>query len=296
MSEITTNEINDESALDAELEQSINQVKAGQVLDEKSTDETTETETTEKNEPVTEGETPGDSQKEAEATEETEFRTPNKGKYESDEAYEKRIELFDLVKRRKAATTPEAKAEFSKQISRTKNELKILGSEEKITHHTNDATIKEEDEDPTTKADKERLKEIGGATKEDISEIIRAERMEQEVKSTLNSFVEKSPQLKDEDVREVFFDFVDANYVWQNKTGRDLVAVLEMAKEAMFRPAETIQERVLKGADVQGKVNAMQFPGGSTAQTTYSPEIKASLEELKATGMSEEKALELLSE
>ena len=73
------------------------------------------------------------------------------------------------------------------------------------------------------------------------------------------------------------------------------MTVLELARENMFKPAETITERVLKGADVQNKVNAMQFPGGSTAKVEYSPEMLKSIDELKATGMSEEKALELLS-
>ena len=64
----------------------------------------------------------------------------------------------------------------------------------------------------------------------------------------------------------------------------------------MFKPSETITERVLKGATVQEKVNAMQFPGGTIAKQDYSPEMKNSISELVATGMSEEKAAELLSD
>ncbi len=97
-------------------------------------------------------------------------------------------------------------------------------------------------------------------------------------------------------MREVFFDFVDANYNWQDKTGKGLEATLEMAFENMFRPAETVQDRVLKAAGVEKKVGAMQFPGGTGAKTTYSPEMKKDIDELVATGMSEEKAAELLSE
>ena len=74
------------------------------------------------------------------------------------------------------------------------------------------------------------------------------------------------------------------------------MTVLELARESMFKPSETITERVLKGANVQEKVNAMQFPGGTTAKSDYSPEMRKSIDELKATGMSEEKALELLSD
>ena len=74
------------------------------------------------------------------------------------------------------------------------------------------------------------------------------------------------------------------------------MTVLELAREAMFKPSETIQERVLKGADVQQKINAMQFPGGSIAKGDFSPEMRKSIDELKSTGMSEEKAIELLSD
>jgi len=74
------------------------------------------------------------------------------------------------------------------------------------------------------------------------------------------------------------------------------MTVLELARESMFKPSETIQERVLKGANVQEKVNAMQFPGGTIAKTDYSPEMRKDLDELIATGLSEEKAVELLSD
>ena len=74
------------------------------------------------------------------------------------------------------------------------------------------------------------------------------------------------------------------------------MTVLELARENMFKPSESIQDRVLKGANVQEKVNAMQFPGGTVAKSDYSPEMRKSIDELKATGMTEEKAIELLTE
>ena len=40
----------------------------------------------------------------------------------------------------------------------------------------------------------------------------------------------------------------------------------------------------------------MQFPGGTIAKGDFSPEVRQSIEELKATGMSEEKAIELLTD
>ena len=302
MSEIPQNDIQveDESELDAVLESSINQVKSGETLDQKNQGQTGEAEPTGDLSPTGEtgssGENNGNSQATG-PTGETEFRIPNKGKFESDEAYEKRIELFDLVKRRKAATTPEAKAQLSAEISKTKGELRGLGTPESIIQpKVEDPTKTGENTDPALEADKERLKQLGGATKEDIQEILRQDREQQSIRNDLTKFVDKTEALKDPDVREVFFEFVDANYNWQGKSGKELNAILGMAYETMFRPSETIQDRVLKGAGVQEKVNAMQFPGGTGGKVEVSPSMRASIDELKSTGMSEEKAIELLSE
>lgn len=286
--------IDDEAALDAELNASIAAVQAGQTLEAKldSQPKTEPEAPATVSAPVVEGDgTP----QTPEVPEDAEFRIPNKGKFESDEAYEKRVELFDLVKRRKAATTPEAKAALSEQIKAAKNGLKTASVSDRFIQPKSEVP-KEPVTDPDLIADQERLKQLGGATKEDIAQILREERVVQEVQSNLESFVERKPELKDEDIREVFFDFVDANYNWQGKSGKELLAVLEMAHEAMFRPSDSVSDRVLKAAGVAEKVNAMQFPGGTGAKTSYSPEIQRSIDELKATGMSEEKALELLSE
>ncbi len=226
-----------------------------------------------------------------------EFRIPNKGKFESDESYEKRVELLDLVKRRKLANSPEQRQKLSDEIETTKNQLKNLNGVDKITNPLNsvESTVPAE-ESESLKADRERLKQLGGATKEDIQEIINQEKVISDTKSTLETFVGRYPELKDADIREVFFDFVDTNYNWEGKTGKALMTVLELARENMFKPSESIQERVLKGADVQNKINAMQFPGGTIPKSDYSPEMRKSIEELIATGMSEAKAVELLSD
>lgn len=294
----------DESALDQELEASIASVQAGKQLapapeaapikpEEPKKEETPAPVTPQEESPsVT---PPAEVQKEGEG--QYEFRIPNKGKFESDESYEKRVELLDLVKRRKAATTPEQKEILSKQITTAKSQLKTLGGSDRISSNLNpEEPIAKPDEDPSVVADRQRSKELGLATKEDVQEILQNERLVAETKSTLERFVDRHAELKDPDVREVFFDFVDANYNWNGKTGKDLMTVLELARESMFKPSETIQERVLKGANVAEKVNAMQFPGGTQAQQSRSPEVQKSLDELKATGMSEEKALELLSD
>lgn len=297
--------VEDEAALDQELAASIASVQAGKTIAPEVP--------VKPEEPAKVEETPAPVAPKVESTSETpsapvqeeaqpgqpgyEFRVPNKGKFESDESYEKRIELFDLVKRRKAATSPEQKEKLSEQITTAKNQLKTLNGSDRITNPNNgETTVVKPEEDPALTADKERLKQLGGATKEEVQEIIQSQQLVAETKSTLEKFVERHSELKDPDVREVFFDFVDANYNWNGKTGKDLMTVLELARESMFKPSETVQERVLKGANVAEKVNAMQFPGGTAAATTRSPEIQKSIDELKATGMSEEKALELLAD
>ena len=303
----------DESALDAALEASIAAVKAGETLEAGPTGQTGEADPTgatgeAEAEPTGEtgstGEAPTGEASATGATGEEEFRIPNKGKWESDEAYEKRIELFDLVKRRKAATTPEAKAALSIEVSKAKGELKSLGGGERFTQPTTDgaptgATGGTGEVDPALVADQERLRALGGATKEDIAAIIAQTQHDATVRTDLQNFVGKDthPELKDEDVREVFFDFVDQNYNWQGKSGKELTATLEMAYENMFRPSESVQDRVLRAAGVAEKVGAMAFPGGTgNTKPGLSPDMQRSVEELKATGMPEDKAIELLSD
>ncbi len=228
-----------------------------------------------------------------------EFRIPNKGKFESDEAYEARIELLDLVNKRRLADTPEKKQQLSDEIKAKKGQLKNLGGPDKINNPLNPKVEeKPVDQDPNLEADRERLKQLGGATKEDIEAIIQQDRIATDIRNTLDNFVGryKDREFKDKDVLDVFWDFVDANYNWQGKTGKELITVLELARENMFKPSESIQERILKGANVEEKVGAMSFPGGTGQRSTFSPEKQKSIDEMKATGMSEEKAIELLED
>lgn len=295
------NEAIEDAVLDEEIAKSIAEVNAGKSLSDKpetQTEEQKPAETIKDDVKKVDASDEGDSHPQPEDPQkvDNDFRIPNKGKFESDEAYEKRVELFDLVKKRKLATTPEAKQALSTEISRTKSELKTL-SEADTTLLKTVKTENDKVDDPTLEADRERLKALGGATKEDIMQILREERQQIEAKNTLENFVAKYKDLQDPDVREVFFDFVEQNYNWEGKTGKQLLTVLELARENMFKPSESIQERVLKSANVQEKVNAMQFPGNTGAEVNnLSPEVKSSIEQLKSIGMSEEKAIELLSD
>lgn len=298
----------DEAALDAEIAADIESVRAGETIATAPTGETGEASPTGETGPTgatgATGEAPTGEPQPTGAAGEQDHRLPNKGKWESDAAYEKRVELFDLVKRKQAATTPEAKATLSAEIARVKGELKKTPSEaerfiqpkpEGATGPTG-ASGETGEVDPTLAADQERLRQLGGLTREEMRAELQQERHDAAVENDLKNFVGGHDELKDPDVREVFLDFVEENYAWQGKSGAALTAILEMAHENMFRPAESVQERVLKGAGVQEKVNAMQFPGGTSGATTRTPEQQKELDELKATGMSEEKALELLSD
>lgn len=290
--------VNEDAELDKSLEESLAAVKAGNALEVKAPVKPEEVKKEETLVEPKKDEEPSKPQVTEADQKEAEFRIPNKGKFESDESFEKRIELMDLVKRRKAAKTDDQKKEISEQISKTKSQIKNLNGSDKFINPLNEKVVvdNKEEEDPAIKADRERLKQLGGATKEDIEQIIQKERLATEVKGTLDKFIDRHSELKDDDTREVFFDFVDQNYNWANKSGKELMTVLELARESMFKPSETIQERVLKGANVQEKVNAMQFPGGTVTKAAHSPEVQKSIDELKATGMSEEKALELLAD
>jgi len=298
--------VKDEAELDKSINESIESVKAGnELIPPVEAPEDPSTPPIDKVEPgaTGPGETgPGETGPGETGPVEYEFRVPNKGKFESDESFEKRIELLDLVKRKKLAKTDEQRETLSDEIKTAKSQMKTINGTDRFVNPLNQKSEEEKPKIPPTEdeialeADKERLKALGGATKEDIVEMVQQERLAGDVKNTLDKFVDRHSELKDADTREVFFDFVDSNYNWQNKGGKELMTVLELARENMFKPSETIQERVLKGANVQEKVNAMQFPGGTIATTEHSPEVRKSLDELIATGMSEEKALELLSD
>ena len=226
-----------------------------------------------------------------------EFKTPPKGPIESEETYQVRVELFKLIDARNKAKTPEEKAALTSKIAGTRQEMRAIGAKEDIKNPNGDVPVlKKTEEEVKAEAkietDKAYLKKIGAVTQEDLA----AERFNSSVENTLKSFVDRHPEFQNQDTRDVFFDFVESNYAWKEKTGAPLMTVLELAREAMYKPSETLQERVLEGARVNEKINAMQFPGGTVVKAALTPAQQQSVDELKATGMSEAKALALISE
>jgi len=132
-------ETEDDTELDKVLEESIESVKAGNALapSEQAKPEEPKEETPEElkveepsTPPVDEGK-PVEVKPEKVETEEVkpegyEFRIPNKGKFESDESFEKRIELLDLVKKRKLAKTDDQRQQISEEIKTAKSNLNFL--------------------------------------------------------------------------------------------------------------------------------------------------------------------------
>jgi len=129
-------ETNEDAELDKSLAESLDSLKAGKALPpkeevkpEEKKEETPEVPKVEDN-----GTPPVDEVKKEEAYD---FRVPNKGKFESDESYEKRIELMDLVKRKKLAKTDEQRQQISVDIEKAKSQMKNLNGTDKITNPLN---------------------------------------------------------------------------------------------------------------------------------------------------------------
>lgn len=223
-----------------------------------------------------------------------EFRDPVKGKSESDESFQLRVQLSDLVKAKKAANTDVEKENLQAQIKELREVVfpnAISKNQSRTQPFINNGGASPDNVQPA-KADPNAK----SLTEAEVTNLINKREYDSSVKSTLDSFIESSPELQDSDVREVYFNLIDANYNWQGKTGKELRTVLDLAKRAMFPPSETIQEAVIKGAKVQEKVNAMQFPGGSIVKPGLTPGQQKDVDDMVATGMSEAKARALIFE
>lgn len=279
----------DDAELDASISETISQVKAEHpgaakpletAKDSGNTDEGAETSTSQEHSPKdTESQTGNQSDA-------SEFKLPVKGKFESDESFELRMQLFDLVKQKKAAGSQEEKDGIQRQIKELRHQM----SEALRSPSTrSQSSISNDDASPEEA-------EVGNQNNRYLTEqdLIEFNQRAQN-KVVIDSFFEKHPEFKDPDVKEVFVNFFDANYKLDGKDAKGVATVLELARSAMFKPSETIQERTLKAAQVQDKVNAMQFPGSTGGGDTFTPEQKASIDEMVSAGVPREKAIELVT-
>lgn len=215
------------------------------------------------------------------------IRFPEKGKFETDDSYNVRLQIAEMIKKRESAESTSEKDAIQAELRKFRDEFGHL-----ITNNRSQSSIRDD-----APADVQPQK--GNQTAiEDIDSVIEKKLMERQIwmdnKSAIDTFFDSTPELQDPVTRQVFIDFFDANYKIEGKSPKEVTQTLNLAKQAVFRPAETVQERVLKGAEVQDKVNAMQFPGGTIVKTGLTPDQQQSIDEMVATGMSEDRARALI--
>jgi len=135
---------------------------------------------------------------------------------------------------------------------------------------------------------------------EQVEALFNQKMLEKDITMTLDNFLGSRPELTDPDVRDVFLDYVSDNYKWEGKAGNDLLNILETAASVVFpkqvKDVQAVEQRILKGIDVQEKINTMQFPGGQVQQKGYSLETENSIKELMNTGYSRDEAIALLDD
>ncbi len=279
--------------LDAELQQQLDAINSkttaetsGVPVEPKTTEETSQDNSVETTaSPVVTEEAKAEGSDTQTEQDEYDFKAPIRGKFESEDSYQVRLEIAEKIRERNLAKDQGEKDLLQKELKALRSELSNIGLNEKFTrsHQTNENSNDASPDD-------------SNALLKQAEAIVEKKFFEKEITSTLNNFVSTTKELQNEVTRDVFFDFVESNFNWQGKSGSDLSKVLTLAKEAFFRKPETLQERVLKSANVQEKVNAMQFPGGSASKAGLSPEMQASFDELKSQGLSDDQAMTLISD
>ncbi len=285
---VETPVVDDESQLDAEIDGTISKIKAVQTevaYPPESAESPSEKSDAGAEAPPAEEAKPDNGPETEEPS--FELREPVRVKFETEESFNTRVRLFNLVKQKKASQDPQEKEDIQKQMTEIRDSLRSL---DRFTS-PKDGNAPEVVQPSPAPTDNDSV-----VRKEDLPKILEEMRMETEAKVTIDSFFDKHPEFKDPAVREVFTDFFDSNYKLDGKNAKGISEVLELAHGAMFRQNESVQERVLQGADVMEKVNAMQFPGGTVVRTGLTPSQDASIKEMMAANpnMSEDRARELI--
>ncbi len=241
--------------------------------------------------PSSEDTSPKESQ--TETQEEFDFRQPIQGKFESDASYHLRLQIAERIKERKLASNESEKNAIQKEIGELRKEFRSITINRSPSFnndsHSSDVQSPQETLQDKIEVDPKSLEQI-------IEQKVQSERVRIETESVINTFFDKYKDFKDPDTKQVFIDFFDSNYKIDGKGPKEVVQTLELARSAMFRPTESIQEKVIKSAGVQEKVNAMQFPGGTIVRSGLTADQQQSVNELKATGMSEDRARALILE
>lgn len=289
----------DDAALDALINGDLSKIKAEQNGSANPT-ETTETPVVATppvasvEAPSAEVATPTESQTE-EPTAPYEFKAPVKGKFESDASFNLRVQLANLVQAKKATNDPNGQQAIQDQIKELRNELRNTKPESVI----NRSQSSNSDEvAPANVQPDSGNPQVNPNDPNAIAALAIQQMQEQQhtvaMANTINDFFGKNAEFTDPDVRDVFIEFFDSNYKLEGKSPEQAIATLELAKQAMFRPDETIQERALIAAGVQKDVSAMQFPGGNVPQVGLNAEQAASIKEMVAAGVPEDRARALI--
>jgi len=215
------------------------------------------------------------------------LRIPVKGPLESEESYAVRLQISEMLKKREAAATEDEKSEVQKELKKFREEFGHL-------INSNRSQFSQDRDDAPSSVQPDDGSQKKFVSVDELEEILAEKQVQTENKFIIESFFSKHPEFSDQNVRDVFVDFFDSNYKIDGKTGSQIAQVLELARSAMFKPTQSIEERVLKGANVQNKVNAMQFPGGTIVRNGLTPDQQRSVDEMKAAGISEDRARELI--
>ncbi len=215
------------------------------------------------------------------------LRVPVKGPFESEESYAVRLQISEMLKKRETAATDDERSEVQKELKKFREEFGHLinSNRSQFSQNRDDAPSSVQPDDGSQRK---------FVSVDELDEILAEKQIQTENKFIIDSFFSKHPEFSDQNVRDVFVDFFDSNYKIDGKTGTQIAQVLELARSAMFKPTQSIEERVLKGANVQNKVNAMQFPGGTIVRNGLTPDQQKSVDEMKAAGISEDRARELI--
>jgi hypothetical protein len=217
------------------------------------------------------------------------LRVPVKGPLETEESYAVRLQISEMLKKRETAATEDEKSEVQKELKKFREEFGHLinSNRSQFSQNRDDAPSNVQPDDGSQRK---------FVSVDELDEILAEKQIQTENKFIIDSFFSKHPEFTDQNVRDVFVDFFDSNYKIDGKSGTQIAQVLELARSAMFKPTQSIEERVLKGANVQNKVNAMQFPGGTIVRNGLTPDQQKSVDEMKAAGISEDRARELILE
>lgn len=226
----------------------------------------------------------------AETQEESDLTIPIRGKFETDTSYAVRMKIAEMIKAKKQAETVVEKNEIQEELRSFRKEFGNL-----INNNKSQLSFNNNDNAPSDVTPEKG--ESGRYIDESQLEQILSERETTfKNKNVVDSFFKTYKEFNDDSVKQVFIDFFDSNYRIDNKVGEQITETLELAREAMFRPKQGIQERVLKSADVNQKINSMQFPGGTVTKSALTPQQQKSVDEMVNAGVSEEKARELISD